>query len=181
MNVFYVHSDPKTCAEMHCDKHVVKMIIEYAQLLSTAHRMLDGEMYEGKTKTGRKATRYRLHDEREDVLYMASHMKHPDEIWIKKSRAHYQWVYDLFEHLCDEYTHRYGKIHMTDSKLREALRQAPNNIPEADWQDPPQCMPEHCKQNDAISAYRQYYIIEKKRFAKWTSRAVPLWYKEAMA
>lgn len=181
MNVFYIHKNPKICAEMHCDKHVVKMIIEYAQLLSTAHRMLDGSMYIGKTKTGRKATRYRLDDWREDVMYMASHMKHPDEIWIKKSRQHYQWVYDLFEHLCDEYTHRYGKVHMTDAKLREALREAPNNIPEAPWQEPPQCMPEHCKANSAIDAYRKYYIIEKQRFAKWTSRAIPLWYKEAVA
>ena len=60
MNIFYLHNDPKICAEQHVDKHVVKMIVEYAQLLSTAHRMLDGEEYIGKSKTGRNVKRYRM-------------------------------------------------------------------------------------------------------------------------
>ena len=60
MNIFYLHKDPKVCAEQHLDKHVVKMLIEYAQLMSTAHRMLDGVMYQGKTKAGRNIKRYRL-------------------------------------------------------------------------------------------------------------------------
>ena len=55
MNIFYLHENPKICAEMHLDKHASKMCIEYAQLLSTAHRVLDGTEYYGKTKTGRKA------------------------------------------------------------------------------------------------------------------------------
>ena len=60
MNIFYLHNDTKLCAEQHVDKHVVKMIVEYAQLLSTAHRMIDGEEYIGKSKTGRKVKRYRM-------------------------------------------------------------------------------------------------------------------------
>ena len=62
MNIFYLHKDPKTCAEMHIDKHCVKMIIEYAQLMSTAHRMLDGLEYEGRTKTGRRVKRWLCED-----------------------------------------------------------------------------------------------------------------------
>ena len=69
MNIFYVHSDPKTCAQQHVDKHVVKMILEYAQLLSTAHRVLDGNQSVGLSKTGRKQTRYVLSDDRDSVLY----------------------------------------------------------------------------------------------------------------
>ena len=69
MNIFYLHKDPRQCAQMHCDKHVVKMIVEYAQLMSTAHRVLDGELYNGKTKNGRNIKRYRLNDKREDILY----------------------------------------------------------------------------------------------------------------
>ena len=65
MNIFYLHEDPKTCAEQHLDKHVVKMLIEYAQLMSTAHRMLDGVMYQGKTKAGRNIKRYRLQNTNE--------------------------------------------------------------------------------------------------------------------
>ena len=54
MNIFYLDRHPKICAEYHCDKHTVKMIIEYAQLMSTAHRVLDGEEYYDKTSNGRK-------------------------------------------------------------------------------------------------------------------------------
>ena len=68
MNIFYLHKDPKVCAEQHLDKHVVKMLIEYAQLMSTAHRMLDGIKYIAKSKTGRKVTRYRLENKNEDSI-----------------------------------------------------------------------------------------------------------------
>ena len=181
MNVFYLHPVPKTCAEMHLDKHVVKMPIEYAQLLSTSHRVLDGVMYIGQTKTGRKATRYLLKDGREHVLYMASHMKHPDELWLQKSTQHYNWLYTMWVTLCDEYTHRYGKVHMTDTKLREALKNPPTNLTDNGWVDPPQCMPEHCKADTSIEAYHKYYIIEKKRFAKWTKRPIPKWFSQDLA
>ena len=69
MNIFYLDNDPKVAAEMHCDKHVVKMLVEYAQILSTAHRMVDGEKYIGKSKLGRKVTRYRLPDNLENIVY----------------------------------------------------------------------------------------------------------------
>ena len=81
MNIFYLHNDPKICAEQHCDKHVVKMILEYAQLLSTAHRVLDGTMYyEPSRRTGRMVKRYYLKDQRKD-LYQATHMNHPSAVW----------------------------------------------------------------------------------------------------
>jgi hypothetical protein len=156
------------------------MIIEYAQLLSTAHRVLDGTEYEGRTVTGRRAKRWRLDDWREDVLYMASHMKHPDEIWIQKSKQNYDWTYQLFSDLCDEYTYRYGKVHATDRKLRDALRDAPNNIPSVGFIEPPQCMPDYCKASTSIQAYHNYYIREKVSFAKWTKRKVPQWYEEGV-
>ena len=54
MNIFYLDNDPIKSAELHCDKHVVKMIIEYAQLMSTAHRVLDGELYEDRTANNRR-------------------------------------------------------------------------------------------------------------------------------
>lgn len=41
MNIFYLERDPKIAAEFHCDKHVVKMIVESAQMLSSAHWMTD--------------------------------------------------------------------------------------------------------------------------------------------
>ena len=68
MNIFYLHNDPRTCAEMHLDKHVVKMILEYAQLLSTAHRVINGTVVVGLSKTGRKQTRYVLPDHLDSIL-----------------------------------------------------------------------------------------------------------------
>jgi hypothetical protein len=64
MNIFYLDPNPKICAEMHVDKHVCKMVIEYAQLLSTTHRVLDGEMYIGKTVNNRNIKRWLLLDDR---------------------------------------------------------------------------------------------------------------------
>ena len=78
MNIFYLDKDPKTCAEMHCDKHVVKMIIEYAQLMSTAHRVLDGDPYVSQTLGGRRIQRWKHPIAKmEKTLYKASHVKHP--------------------------------------------------------------------------------------------------------
>ena len=77
MNIFYLHEDPIQNAKWHIDKHIVKMPIEYAQLMSTAHRMLDGEMYIDRTANNRRIKRWRLNDERESVLYKASHINQP--------------------------------------------------------------------------------------------------------
>ena len=89
MNIFYLHKDPIKNAQYHCDKHIVKMATEYCQLLSTAHRILDGKMYLGKTKNNRNIKRWRLPDEREDILMKASHVNHPSNIWVRESRENY--------------------------------------------------------------------------------------------
>jgi len=110
MNIFYLHNDTKTCAELHVDKHVVKMIVEYAQLLSTAKRMTDGIKYEAKSKTGRKVQRYRLENPNEEAtIYKAVHYHHPSAVWARSSTQHYNWLYSLFRELGREYTHRYKK------------------------------------------------------------------------
>jgi hypothetical protein len=176
VNIFYLNKDPKICAQEHCDKHVVKMIIEYAQLLSTAHRVCDGDMYYGKTANGRNIKRWRLPDGREQVLYKASHINHPSAIWARKTNNNYNWLYCLFVELCEEYTYRYGKVHETDRKLRNALSVPPRNIEVGYLTQMPQAMPEHCKMPNPIDAYKNYYIKEKVDFAKWTKRNDPRWY-----
>ena len=174
MNLFYLHEDPWRSAELHCDKHVVKMIIEYAQMLSTAHRMLDGEAYYGLSKNGRRIQRWQLDSNRENILYKASHINHPSTRWVRENAIQYQYAYDMFTALCDEYTYRYERIHMTDSKLRELLNNIPNNIQLGEWSEPPQCMPDDVKVlNDSLSAYHKYYKEYKKDFARWTDRPVP--------
>ena len=110
MNIFYLDPDPQICAEMHISKHVVKMIIEYSQLMSTAHRFLDGVEYID-ASSGRRIKRWRLDDEREQSLMKASHINHPSAIWCRENKENYKWLYDMWVCLCDEYTYRYGKVH----------------------------------------------------------------------
>ena len=153
------------------------MPIEYAQLMSTAHRLLDGEMYLGKTAIGRNIKRWRLHDEREDILYKASHINHPSAIWVRESIENYFQMYKLYMAVLSEFTNRYGKIHGS-SKPSIALIRPPKNIPMVKGTQLPQCMPEICKvKNNPILAYRNYYIVEKNSFASWKNREIPEWFQ----
>lgn len=181
MNIFYLHSNPQICAEMHCDKHVVKMIIEYAQLLSTAHRVLDGEQYLDKTANNRNIKRWLLSEqEMENNLYKASHVNHPSNIWVRQSVQNYIWLQNLWYFLCQEYTHRYGKSHLTYTKLKRLLVEIPKNIPNKPFTDPTPAMPDYCKLPDSLQSYRNYYINEKRGFAKWTKREAPEWYQKKL-
>ena len=153
------------------------MPIEYAQLMSTAHRLLDGEMYLGKTAIGRNIKRWRLHDEREDILYKASHINHPSAIWVRESIENYFEMYKLYMAVLAEFTNRYGKVHGS-SKPSIALIRPPSNIPMVKGTQLPQCMPEICKvKNNPILAYRNYYIVEKNSFASWKNREIPEWFQ----
>lgn len=174
MNIFYLDHDTKKCAEMHVDKHCVKMILEYAQLLSTAHRVLDGTEYVGSTATGRKRIRYSLPDDRESVLYMATHINHPSAVWVRQSVKNYEWLYKLFFDLTDEYIHRYMKIHKC-VMLAHLLRNPPNNIPkDVPFTQPTPAMPDEYKVNgDSIKSYHNYYNGSKQRMFSWKNRDVP--------
>jgi hypothetical protein len=177
MNIFYLSKDYKEAAKMHLDKHVVKMILEYAQILSTTHRVLDGEEYYVVTEKQRRIKRWK-HPclELENGLYKASHVNHPSNIWARKSRDNYVWLYKLWRELCKEYTYRYGKIHLTYKKLHEHLRRVPVNIEYTHFSQVLQAMPDKYKDTDSVVAYRRYYIHDKKDFAKWTKRDVPEWF-----
>jgi hypothetical protein len=180
MNIFYLHSDPKICASMHNDKHVVKMILEYAQLLSTAHRILDGKLVEGVSKSGRKAKRYELPDTRDSVLYTATHANHPSAVWARKSQANYNWLFDLFKECLDEYSNRYGKVHAT-SRLHDHLRVSPNNISTDSFTEPPPAMPDDYKvPGDSVTSYRNYYINDKMKMSRWTNAPMPEWFADGI-
>jgi hypothetical protein len=175
MNIFYLHHDVVKCAEMHNDKHTVKMILEYAQLLSTAHRVLDGDIVIGKSKTGRKQTRYVLPSD-DSILYSATHINHPSSVWVRQSDKNYDWLFGLFQALMTEYTHRYGKTHAT-SRLEMHLAKLPKNIPHKPFTEPTPAMPDDVKvPGDSIASYRRYYIQNKPHLASWKKRPVPEWY-----
>ena len=159
MNIFYLDKDPIIAAQMSCDKHVVKMILESAQMLCSTHRVLDGdEIADSKG------------------LYKMAHKNHPSTIWVRASSENYRWLWKHMDALMKEYTHRYGKHHATE-RLRNILFKPPLNIVHGvPLTDPPQCMPELCKGEDTVLAYQNYYIIEKSGFARWTKREIPAWF-----
>jgi hypothetical protein len=182
MNIFYLHRNARICAEMHNDKHCIKMILEYAQLLSTAHRVIDGTATDCLSRSGRKQTRYILPDEREHVLYSATHINHPSAIWVRQSKQNYVWLHALLAALCKEYTFRYGKVHKCERDyLVEYLTEPPINIPNKPFTEPTPAMDKmYIIKNDSLNSYRNYYRQGKKHLANWSgkynSRSVPDWY-----
>ena len=185
MNIFILSEDPIEAAQLQCDKHVVKMIVESAQMLSTVHRMLDGKMERRPSKKGSMLQYFKLDDEREDVLYKACHYNHPSTVWTREACCNYTWHYNHFIALCDEYTYRYGKIHSTDSKLRNVLKALPNNIARTRVKTPyklamssnPECIVNDLGGTNAVESYRNFYQTKKERFKMiWTKRNVPEWF-----
>lgn len=185
MNIFYLHHDPETCAQMHNDKHVVKMILEYAQLLSTAHRVLDGVEEQALSKSGRKQKVWRLSDNREQHVYKASHINHPSAKWVRHYEGHYSWLFAMWVELLREYTFRYNKVH-TSERLVEHLVHIPKNIPKnVQWSAPWRAMPDEFKvdrsiPNYTIESYRAYYLGTKVKMSRWTNRPMPQWFADGI-
>lgn len=159
MNIFMLDSDPKKSAEYHCDKHVVKMMIEYAQLLSTAHRITDN-----------------IPNTSGD-FYKTTHANHPSAIWTRESLDNYVWVYELWRYLQDEYNKRYSKIHKSWDTLNKILADPPENI--CDTQQTPLRLAitdSACIIPDnPVESYRNYYRTHKRHIASWKTQQ-PFWY-----
>ena len=157
MNVFYVDNDPKISAQCLVDKHVVKMIVESAQILSTNIRLLESHPDMG--------------------LYRATHINHPCTIWSRSSSCNYQWLYDHYISLLEEYTFRYGKKHQSSS-LINLLREPPLKIPSGILTTPALAMPNEYKIiGNPVESYRNYYRLGKSHIHKWTKRNAPSWIK----
>ncbi len=195
MNIFYIDKDPKQCAKWMVDKHVVKMILETAQLLSTAHRVIDGAPVEVTYKTPdqvidmpfegtsfikkgklRKKKVWVVDDNRNDVLYNATHINHPSAVWCRESIENYAWLVDHLFALGAEYTYRYGKKHATMEKLGYIIQSPPFNLREYDMTPMPSCMDkEYIISEDPVINYRNYYKIGKARMHSWKKREAPFW------
>lgn len=156
------------------------MILECAQLLSTAHRVLDGRRRRVVSATNRNAVRYVLDSPlMDETLYTATHINHPCAVWVRESNENYYWVYELMIELNAEYVRRYNKSspHLTILKLKEMLKHPPVRIPHIGFTKPPKCMPEEFQVNDVVQSYRNYYIGAKADMAKWTLSATPYWFE----
>lgn len=152
MNIFYLDSNVNLCARFHCDKHVVKMILESAQILCSV-----------------------LWQNQVSAPYKATHQKHPCVVWANQSLANWLWLKDLAAALNDEYKYRFN--HTKNHKSFDVILQlqAPP-IPNIGITKRPQALPDEFKDEDPIQAYRQYYQVSKKHLAKWTKREKPDWF-----
>lgn len=172
MNIFFLDKDPVVCARMHVDKHVVKMILEYAQLMSTAHRILDGcYVYDENSKRHQ----WVLNGEIDTSIYRATHMNHPSAIWARGGDANYAWLYELFSALNDEYSFRYEKLHAS-RRLMPYLMNAPKNISNIPFSEPTPAMPAECIViGNSVESYRNYYNRAKSHIFFWKKREIPFW------
>lgn len=163
MNIFFLHMDPNTCAQMHCDKHVIKMILETCQMLCSVWHIIDNEhiIYTPE--------------------YKLAHKNHPCSVWARESQKNYLWLCELGLELCKEYTYRYGKIHKSQEYIEDLNKNIPP-IPDIDFTKFPQAMPDMYKEQDVISAYRHYYFFEKERMHSWKGkikgREIPNWIQD---
>lgn len=146
MNIFVLDKDPVVAAKLHLDKHVVKMPLETAQILSTIC----------------------------GYPYRPTHKNHPCTVWARQSKANYHWLVELGFALCKEYSLRYSKRHKCKDII-EQLKHAPDFIPDGERTPFAQAMPDECKNEDAVLAYRKYYREHKKHIASWKNRDVPEW------
>jgi len=163
MNIFYVYPDPADAAICLPDKLVVKMPLESAQMLSTAHRVLNGDDccdFNG--------------------IYKTAHINHPCSIWARESLQNYTWLYYHFYALCQEYTNRYDRQHLSFTKLNHILCEAPINIPDIGLTTMPQAMPDEYKNSDPVKAYRDY-LVNEKHYAQWNKipDRQPTWWQSA--
>jgi len=182
VNIFVLDNDPDTAARMMCDKHVVKMIVESGQMLSTVWRVLDGEEYTELSANNRRIKRWKLPYELfEEMLYKASFVGHPCTQWAMENQKNYYWLAEHGYSLCKEYTRRYKKTHKAEDMISYMRYRKPANIKEADSMTPfAQAMPDEYKNEDAVKAYRAYYLGEKTGFAEWKNAETPSWYEEAL-
>jgi hypothetical protein len=182
MNIFALSDDAVEAARSMCDKHVVKMVTESAQMLSTAHRLLDGIEYKKPSKSGKRMIKaWKLTDHREHSLMASVHMHHPCTVWTCETSGNYVWHYLHYVALSEEYTYRYGKTHgaFTNNNIGSVLANLPKNIKPGSRGKFPIAMsayPECIIEEDPINSYRNYYNVAKKSFAVWTKREVPEWF-----
>lgn len=181
MNIFYLDDDLETNAHYHIDKHIVKMPLETAQILTTTvwiDKFL-GFIPRALTKIelaviNTEKSQQPVIDERTFTRYLPTHPNHPCCIWARSSMANYEWLYGYLVSLSDEYTYRYGKQHKAMDEGRRLP--IPEKLVGADLLKRPLCMPDDYKSDSVIDSYRMYYMMDKSGFASWKGRDIPPWW-----
>lgn len=155
MNIFVLDLDPGKAASLHCDQHVVKMLTESVQMLSTIHHEVD--------KLGRTD------------IFKPTHVNHPCTIWARESRQNYFWLSGLTQHLFREYQKRYKKDEFKSYRIyQEAeLHRPPEGIKNWDLTPHVKCMPDEFKLDSVVDSYINFYRKDKMRFARWLHSPKP--------
>jgi hypothetical protein len=184
MNIFVLNENPILAARDHCDKHVVKMILEAGQMLCTAHWAGWQRMLKAPEDLNRRDLQAWLHKHVPVDLqppWKMTHVGHPCTQWTQRVWGNYMWHSRLGLALCDEYTERYGKVHKSHEVHRWLNRHIPPTF-EATVENPvgitpfAVCMPDECKvSGDPVESYRQYYRVSKRRMARWKNSVQPTW------
>jgi len=155
MNIFILSNTPKECAKQMLDKHVVKMPTESMQMISTI-----------------------LHHHGIDSPYKPVMLNHPCTIWARKSKQNFSFLWNHCYELCKEYTIRYGKTHKVEETLKEydyQITKTYDLLPDIGRTPFAQAMPDKYKNEDAVKAYREYYLNEKYTFATWKTQEPDWW------
>lgn len=176
MNIFVLDYDVERSAQYMCDKHVVKMMTEHNQMLSTAFRLMNGvktkKLHKGKLKDF-----YVLDSKIENIVNKVTHINHPCNVWIRKSKQNYKWLYDYNIQTIKQYILRYGKQPKCIREgLMDILSDIPSNIPDKDLTPFPKAMPVEYDCGDVVQSYRKFYINDKREFARWSKTPVPDWW-----
>lgn len=162
MNVFVCDYDPIVAAKSLADKHVVKMVVETTQLLSTACH-LQNISFEGQ--------------------YKATHKHHPCLIALLEQPAFLQWTIAHGVALCHEYTERYQREHKSEQIMAYAAKhlQTDHCIVMSDFDTFPRAVFDEFKTLPVVDAYRahlrkKYNVLWKPGNARWKFPSVnPLW------
>lgn len=174
MNIFFLSRKPSRCARWHCDKHVVKMILETTQLLYTAHWVLAaaaGELPDFSDAPCRKGS------DQQGYLPIRNR-NHPCAIWTRESLDHYNWLCGFGLALCEEFSHRFGKTHSCEEHIGWLMGNIPATIPSKGWRQPAQAMPDIYRRSDSVVAYRAYYKLnkgEERGMLTYSRRHRPHW------
>lgn len=155
MNIFVLDYDPTRAAVSQCDKHVVKMVLETAQILCAIF-------------------------EPGEAPYRRTHYNHPCTIWSRESIQNFNWTVDHGKALAAEYTYRYGKRHKSQDVIEWCdLYQYRLNLPKIGLTPFALAMPEKYRSSNPVQSYRDYYIGEKMNIAQWNkSRTMPDWVRK---
>ena len=181
MNIFVTDRCPIQSARNLPDTHIVKMPLEAGQMLCTVHWTHKYAGYVPNRKLTSEewaSVSIQKKNEPRDFPYLPTMYNHPCTIWAVSSQSNYDWLYCYALALGDEYTYRYGKVH----KSVEMVLGLPEiSIPDIGLTPFAQAMPDDCKRDNAVEAYREFYHKDKATFASWKVRGKPHWWKEEEA